>query len=434
MNRRKSILFITGLISLTAFCLLTNACKKEHAETITIEIAEPVSGYSGSFGDSITVRAIIQSEAIIQTVSIALVDADQLTVNTPLLVHPSSNKVELFETIAADNELSPSGNYYVEVRATTKNASAIGKVSIYLQGIPKKLDAVYVLSRSDSFSFTISKIDSGQLAFEKTVSGDYSGSAISSIHHCLYTAGVATGPVHCFDLEDFQENFTIQPPNPLPLTSFTTLSFSNELCFIGYRNGAIRGFDSFGRRQYDTNDDPYFIPQHITRSGDYVLAELFPAAAGQKHLAAYFYPSGVRRQLLQIDFDVQGIAPVTADESLLFTIRNNKIEIYNYSVAGNYVDLVKQGSTMELHGVLEFRPGEYLLAATQGLYHYRKNVNSLLQVDARPSQSVEYDDVHNLLYCASGSVVRILSANDFHELNVINSPDSILAVRILYNK
>ena len=121
------------------------------------------------------------------------------------------------------------------------------------------------------------------------------------------------------------------------------------------------------------------------------------------------------------------------DELILFAEKNGHVKVYNYSLINNNVNLIKDAGPLTLYQAAQISSTDYLLAAEEGVYRYNSTNNSASSVAAFSCHDIEIDEVNDLYYCSSDSSVHILSGA-FLETGVVQMTDSVLGVRVEYNK
>ena len=423
-----------NLLTVVIVILLKISCKKEVKDSITITILSPSIGYSASFGDTIHVRAFINATSVLQSVSVEITDVAANSLSDPQIVVPGVNEF-LFETdYVPFNTNATSGNFILSVSAKTQHGFNHQGVSIFLESMPILTKAIYVATASDTLSFSIWEIDSSGPVFRKTVPGDFNNLAVSSHYNSLSTSGKISGGIHYYALPDFIETFTLPPANPPPLPTFMTHYFDSERNYLGFYNGAIRSYDQNGFQQFDSGDDVFFRPTLLLRNSDYVIAEMTNTASHQNNIAAYFYPSGARRQIIGISFDIVAMFPKSNDEIFLFGMQNDHLRIYTYSIAGNNVNLVKDAGVLQLNAAVQVAGNDFLLGCDEGLFHYTYANGSNVNVASFACNFLEINSIDNVVYCASGNRLHTLAIASFASAGTIAMNDSILNVRVLYTK
>lgn len=431
---KRFLLFFTILF--VAFSLISFfSCKKENKDTLEIIISKPENGFNAKFLDTIPLKAEIRSSSIIKTVTVVLIDQNQTPVSAALSFSPGLSTFLIDDVYIPDNKYAPSGNYFLEIKATDGNTIERVTTEVFLEALPKSLEAVYFFSRSDDQSFIISRKDSSLISTVLNVTGDFLSAEISSRYNSIYTSGKNTGGLNFFSINNLSTFFSILPFNPPNPPFFTAFHFSDELIYSARYDGSIKASDQTGFLRYDTEEDPYFTALAVSKTGDYVLAELLSTNVLQERkLAAYFFPSGIRRQLLDIDFDIINMYEMTNDEKLIFAMKNGHVLIYKYSIQNNNVNLIKDAGSLNLFQVIALNSTEYLLATEQGVYHYDYSSGSNILVASFPCYSITNEEVNNQYYCLSGRDVRILNAGTYNIASTFTFSDSVVAVKTLYNK
>ncbi len=440
IRRNKKLILTNGIPPIFSFGLvfifLFNfySCKKENDNSITIKINFPAGSFQGFFNDSINVKAEITSTSIIKSVTIRITDLSYVPVTSPFVLYPGVKEFTLNTLYLIDNKTALSGDYYLEISASDGDITEYGYTTIFLNALPRKVEAYYVLTRNSNSSFNVFKSDSISLNLEKTVNGDFIGSSVDSKFGLFYTCGSITGSLNYFNTADFSDVFTLFPNSP-PTPTFITFHHSGESNFIGFYDGSIKAFDHTGFKTYETGPDPYYYSNLLYKSDDYVIAELQSTGVlNQKKIAAYFYPSGVIRQSLNVNFDIIGINDFSYDEKLVFATENGRSLIYKYSISSNNISLFKDAGSIDWQNVTFLSSTKYIISSLQGLYQYNLQTASVLKVANFQCFNSEFDFVNNLLLCQSSNEIHVLNASTFQENYSIPSPDSIIDCEVLYNK
>lgn len=431
----KRILHLLAILLVSFSLIFFTSCKKEKKETLEIIVWKPENGLNAKFLDTISVKAEIHSSSIIQTVTVVLIDQNQIPVSAALNYSPGSSTFHIDDRYIPDNKYAPSGNYFLEIKVKGSETIKRVTIEIYLEAIPKALETVYFFSKSDDQYFTVSRMDSNQINPVFNVNGDFLAAAISSRYNSIYTCGENTGGLKFFDIGSSTSFFSLLPFNPSNPPYFTSFHFSDELIYSARFDGSIKAYDQTGFLRYDTEEDPYFTALAISKTGNYVLAELLSTnVLHERKLAAYFFPSGIRRQLLDIDFDIINMYELTSDEKLIFAMKNGHLLVYKYSIQNNNVNLIKDAGLINLNHATRLSTSEYLLATAQGVFHYDYNLGSNINVATFSCIDIIYEDVNNQHYCISGNDVHVLNAGTFFPSTIYNLIDTVVAVKALYNK
>jgi hypothetical protein len=246
--------------------------------------------------------------------------------------------------------------------------------------------------------------------------------------------GKSTGSHLAVNTDDLSSSFEIPAQNPQGGPYFTSFLLYNELTFTGLFDGDIRAYDHTGHQQFNSGSNPFYVPQLLFRKNDYLFAEMISPLTGQFFLATLFYPGGITKQQLNIDFDIVSICEFSTDELLLFGNKNGNTVVYKYSISNNGATLIRDFGPRILYKSFESSPDQYLLATASGLFKYIYSNGSSFAVGSFPVYDIKSDDVSHKLYCSSANEVHLLDDVSLVEEGIIHSSDSILSVNILYNK
>lgn len=426
--------FSRNFLLLFLLSIFIFSCKKEQVPEITIEITQPADGHYAHFLDSVRVIATVKSETEIKSVSIYFVNTSGASVSSSLNFFPNSTHYKINQLCIPNDEYSPSGNYNLIVSASDGNYTKKKSVPVYLEAAKKKTKALYVFGNSGNHSFNIYEIDSTLLIFKKNVTGDFIDGYVSSRKQQLVTCCKTTGGINYFSTPDFQNLLTLPPVNPMPAPSFTSYHFYDELHYIGQYDGTIKAYDSNGFMSFYTLQNPYFESNLLLRTPNYLAAELVSVSGQSNNLTIYYYPSGIGKQFLNIDFDIISMYEFSNDELILFTVKNAHVLIYKYSLIYNSVNLIKDAGQLNLYQATQISSAEYLLSAAEGVFHFDYTTNTAYSVATFPCHDIEFDEVNNLYYCSSSFSIHRLNGSNFSEDGNIVSVDSVFGIRVLYTK
>lgn len=431
INQKWFLFFV--IVAMTFF----SACKKKDDIHPTVKINSPSSGQSFTVGDTIPVSATISDDKQITSVTVRLLNSGNIPVASSVTVPVSANSYTLNIQFIIDNLYLETGNYTIAVVASDEHTETNAFVSIHLNELPKERIGIYVLSSSNNSSFLVSKLDTANNpAPVITVTGDYSGSAIYSRNKELFTLGKITGSFNAFSLANNSLLWS-KPAVSFSLPTFQSLFFSDDLVYVSYYDGNIKGYDKNGSLKYTVQQQGFFIPDAIFKNDQYFFSEIYYPGTQLNKIGSFYLVTGVPNQERTLDIDLKNMYTLDEDRLLLFgndlISGQGQIEIYN--IIGNGTTSIHSIPSGSLNSVVQIDNTHYFISHSNGIYRYNYSLNSLVPfVSGFSAYSLEYDDLNQQLFACSESHVNVYnSVNGDFQYSVMNT-DSVMDVRILYNK
>ena len=441
-ERAKVITFITPMkINLFYFFVfllagvLVLSCKKKANNEATITFLHPSSGDIFMPGDTIHMEVIVKDDNKLASLTIKLLNAAYTPVDHQESIPMNATTYQFTFAYVIENNYLESGNYFLTISTTDGDNDINEYLPIVINGIPKTVKAVYALTQQDSANVNLNQIDStGQLLFQFSIQGDYSGSVINSRYNQLNIAGNYSGAYNQFDLPSYSNVFS-EPAYNGTSPSFQGLTFAHALTFLSYYDGRIKAFDQEGHTQFNAAQPVYYRPAALCVNDKYVFVEAYYPGPGVTRIVVLNYPSGTAKQEYTLDIDI--VSMLSRDDNDVIVFGNDGVDgkIYLYHVTSNNTNDFHTLYSNTVYSAIAIDSDRYALATSDGLYSYQVSSNNLVPVDAAvPVYSMEYNDVNGILYVNAGRKIKQYAFPDPAVLNVVTSADSILDLRVLYNK
>ncbi len=414
-----------------------SACKKNDDINPVVKINNPVSGQHFIVGDTIHVSADISDDNEITSITVRLLNLSYISVGSDYTIPVSAANYTLNIQFIIDNLNLPSGNYFIAVIATDGHSETNSFVTIYLNELQKEKKGIYIMSASNSSSFNVSKLDSSNNPIPViSITGDYSGSAIYSRNHELFTLGKITGSFNAFNLDDYSLSWT-KPAVSFSIPTFQNLFFLDDLVYVSYYDGNIKAFDKNGLVKYTVQQQGFFRPGVIYKNDQYFFSEIYYSGTDLTKIASFYLVTGVENLERTIDIDLKNICTLDQDRLLLFgnDLITGQGKIETYSISGNGTSLQHVIPTGSLSHVVQVDNSHYFISHSDGIYSFNYSLGSLIPfVSGFHAYSLEYDELNQELFACSGDQIHVYnSASGSFEYNIV-SGDSVMDVRILYNK
>lgn len=430
-NRCRTIVFAILCIA------LFSSCKKEKSIAPVIRIMSPLPGQGFNAGDTVHVSASISDDHEVTSVTIRLLNASYISCDHDEVIRTTGSTAEIRKEYVISNSYLETGNYYIAVIASDGSELTNEYVKIHITELPKVRKEVFLLSAYNNFSYTVSSLDSLNnpvMAFH--VNGDYVSSAINSVNHELLTVGSISGSFSAYDLFTNSIRWSY-PPTAFSIPTFKNLFLIKDRVYVSYYDGRIKGYDMDGAQKYEVQQQGYFIPDVIYKNDIYFFSEIYYRSSHLNKLGVFYLGTGEEKQEHTIDIDLRNMYSLDQNRLLLFgndtILGQGKIEIYD--ISGNGSILLQTLLTGLLNNVVQLDDIHYLLACTDGIYKYDYSMNSIITfVTGLPVYSLEYDEVNQELFACSGHTMHVYNAVTATPEYTVTSADSLLDVKVLYNK
>ncbi len=430
------------IFNLAAFVFLIqvlfSSCKKnEDFGSPIVTILKPSSGASFAVGDTFPIQIHISDSKQITAVGIRLLNSNYIPAGHGVSSTFSGNNTVINAQYVIDNVNLVSGNYYIAVTASNGHHETNAYTLIHINELQKVRKAIYLISSANNFSCQVLKIDSlHQPSISISIPGDYAASAIYSLGNTLFTIGKLTGNFNGYDLTSNALLFSKQSAAS-SIPTFMNLFLENDVVYVSWYNGNIKGYNKTGTQKYEVQQSGYFIPDAILKNDQYFFGELYYPTVHETRIGSFYLVSGAAKQERVIDMDLKNMFTLDNGHLLLFgndTVSGQgKIEIYNET--GNGIIQLHTVPTGLLNNVVQVDNTHYFVAHSGGIYLYNYTLNGLTPfVTGFPVYSLTYDDLDQEIFACSGNTVHVYnSSTASFQYNIANT-DSVKDVRLLFSK
>jgi len=147
-------ILLAGLIILF---ILSSSCKKEEENKLpVITVISPLENSTYNVASKIPVEAEIEDDKLIESISVVLVDENLKPVMDSKSYFPNSKSFSLLDDYHISDLSLNSGDYYMKIRANDEQSFKNEYIQIYIEGIPRFLDKVIVLTTAGNISILFS--------------------------------------------------------------------------------------------------------------------------------------------------------------------------------------------------------------------------------------------------------------------------------------
>ncbi len=399
-----------------------------------IEITSPFEGQEYFIPDTIDVQAFISGDLVLKSVKIGLVNEQFVSVAPIIYLFPESTSYDLEIEFPIPATTIETGNYYLYIMAENDNDFKNKYQRIHINGLPRVLEKIIVLTKKDVLTIEVSSIDpelNTNLLFE--INGDYASSETDSKNRQLYVAGLNTFDIQVYHLETNEIEWQKDAFPPLPVHLSDCFYFDGDL-YASYSSFFIYGFRYSGVTIFNTTLLESILPSRIMKFGDYLLADLQSKTGGFTYLATYYILTGVEKQRLQTNYKVVDFYDTDENKALVIGNQNGEGVIWLFEESSNTQIFLKNVPGKVITSV-NISQDEYLVQAENRVLFYSLKNNILTEVlEGQQFYRLRFDPLNQKIYAAGANRVFVLNYPEIKIQNAVTLPDSILNLHLFFNR
>ena len=424
-----------AVLSTIALTFLLNSCKKEEdTQDPIVTITEPTGSIQVNVFDTIIIAADISEEMKLKSVQVKIVDENLIPALPAISISVSGNIFSFIQPYPIDEIHLESGYYFIQVSASDETNTTNAYHKIYITASPKERKGFYLISAKPN-SVNVSFADNNFVISPKlSLTGDYSGSAISSYFQQLYTLGKYKGAFNAIDVKTHSVKWSvpvIQGSSPY----FTSLINYDKMSYVSFYEGRIQGYDHHQAIRFNATVAEGNFPLKSIKTANYLFSEQKEISSPKKKLVAY-YNTGAGMQECLIYYDV--VSFFEKDNNNIYVLGNDAtkafLEIYN--ITGNDTWPPYNITAGKILSAAQINSNVLLIGLDDNtVYKFQYNPIGLTPfITGINANNLVYDELNNEVIATSGnSLFKYSYATGILNLTAVHT-DSIAAVHILYNK
>ncbi len=433
----KSISILTLLIA--AIC----SCSKPDETLPDFTIDKPLENSQWAVLDTIPYQITLKSVKPIKQVKVQIVNTSQSPVTALEIFEITETSSVLQGQHVINNSQIPSGMYYFRVTAIDYDNFSVNRfVRIHISEMPLRSEAVYILSHISNNLMNIYRIDTLS-AYQQvlSVNTDYSASDICSAFGYLFLCGRYTGPLAAYDLRNdhqlvWKEDALVNPPFPW----FEGMSFDGKFVVTGYTDRRVKGFNPDGTTAFVFQLEEYlprvFLRHHDAfQQKDYLILGAAHNMGFLNMISVHFDNSYTNMQYIVTNWELMKMFSKNRDEVFMFGNQSGQGVMRIYKLSENNTSILKILPTGSVFDVVRVRPGIFIISHSVGLLMYNDTDNSLTPYGPFAGTGhLAYDETTDKIFYALNNTMKVIDFLSVNTEEVINFPDSITKIHILYNK
>jgi hypothetical protein len=428
----------SGFIIITLLLFLLVSCKREESvgPFPVIEILEPTGNLSFGYGDTVMVRASVKHEQSIDYVRIAIVNEASSPVLPVQMFYPADKEISLEAVFVFDNLLTGTGKLSINVRAGSASGLTNEWMDVNYTSASRTFESVLVVSNHQLYEHSVNEIlATGGISERFSVSGDYSGSAVSSTHHKFFKAGSVLNAMDAWDLRFNQISWSVPAISSPPLPYFTAIYSDNNEVFCASREALVSGYSAQGINTFRSKQfsNGYFTS--LIRYKSWVVAIFEPFNSSINKLVVFNYPGGTVFREIGLTGKVVSINDFGNGGLLLYINDNAQSAGYQYNFDINSLIKLKDFPQGNIRKVSMPEVRDAFLAFADGIYWYRPATASVVKIIHTVNASdLAYEPITGRLFVASDNKVEMFILPDFQAVASYTFNEPVVNIHLLYNK
>ncbi len=425
------------------FCIFLSiySCHKDSPPDYpTVIISSPYSLEYFNVPTTIHVTGSVSDAKSLTSVTVYIANSGNTPVEHSIQVPVTSNNMSISLTYSLDDIHMAGGEYYMTITASNGTNTQSAFKQIYVDALPTQRNAVYAITRN-SAGINAWKINSSfrdSLSF--TVPGDYSSSDVNSYYQQFYIAAHDSGNMNAYSVPDVAPYWSITGA----VTSspyFTNIYCKEDEEFVSYYNlGYVKAYNHYGAIQATYNILSGYFPIKTFLWQGFLFVEEKSISSSQENFWSFYEASTAAYQQAVLSGPM--VAMYGYDNNDLFVFGNNNsggayMQMYNIHT-NLFHSPISLSSYGKLLSAAQINASTYLMGFSDGkIYQYTYNPNSITPyINGITASNIRYDSINNQVITSSGKMVSEynygLSSGTF--VTSVNLPDSVMDIRILFNK
>lgn len=430
----KQIINLAQYLGIALFIVFLSCQKEKDTSHPLITYLSPPENQIFSIYDTIPIEATITDDQTISYIRTRIVDEEFNPALPAHFRHPLTSSFHLIMDYPIEDAYLKSGNYYIEIRAEDGTNFKNQYQKIFIEEIPPELEKIIAITQKDIQKLEVLEIGPDNIAtpmFE--VSGDFASSALSTRYKQLYIAGTKLTNLLAFDLETYNNDWSLNPEPPFPIHAFDCLHYDQNLyCTFEYL--MIYGYNNYGQVKLSTIISEGGIPSRPYKFRNLLLVDVQNSSAGKTYLGTYYTETGSEKQRLQINFQVVEFFEWDNEHVIIFANSSGSgvLKLYN-----PYENVISSISTLQGKIICAEKTdsNKFVIGTENQLYHfsyYPPVLNPVLP--GKIAYRLRYDTLYHHLYMSCPDYIEKIIYPEMVYQSSIMLSDSILNFHLLYNK
>jgi hypothetical protein len=419
--------------------LIVHSCRKDESlPNAEISILSPTPLTEFNIYDTILVNALVKSGADTKfTLLVQLLNDNYIPVQPNYVFDGLSTNVEFFIQYPISDSTLAGGIHNLKLQVFENIETTQIYRQIYINEIPQMLKSICIVGAKDD-QVGIKVIDENfQITKEFNVESDYSGSAVSSANGQFYIAGSTSGNLSAYNVNDFAPVWFIPGvPNPIQ-PYFTIVKTFADVCYAGFWNGQVIGFNKFGGVSYAAELNENTVPVDVFVHDVFLIKSSFLRSnESQNLIETYFVQSGVNISAQNVAFEPVGFSAPEFRRILIFANSSGQAAAFILDPTSGLINQPYESFTFpegKVISIAAINQTSTLLALENGIFVYEYE-NSLTKISDRQNISaLTFNHLNQTVFaCTENEVILMNLQGD--EVFQFDAGMPVLNIHLIFNK
>ncbi|MGB0888319.1 MAG: Ig-like domain-containing protein [Vicingaceae bacterium] len=391
-------------------CFLIGCSKDKDTTKPTVEIHSPQNGLIINGIDTIQVLATIFDDITIKSVSVSLINDNDIPVLNSISKKPDTKNYDLNVSYFFNDNQLPSGQYHLRVKADDGENVHAEYIVVNYNEPAREREGVFVVSNSASWSHFY-LLDGGYSAsLFKSIAGDYLNAEVNSATQQIVYASSKTGAVSATDIITLGSDWSIPISNSSSVPYYTGSYYHNNNLYLGRRDGFIEAFNQYGSPKFSSVGHSGFYAESMLIDDEFLITEEQSVVLNDVRLLYYPLGSGIIYKTTDVNTkDIKGI--YKKDFQTIILLANNFTntgEILWYDIVSGGITDPYNVNIGKIEASMELSAGVYLVAESGNLTILNTNsFSKTAYINGIGATNFWYDAFANELFVGSGNVLSV---------------------------
>jgi hypothetical protein len=434
MTNSTRYLTVMFLVSI----LLFSCTKDEPMPSADISILSPAPLSEYNIYDTIAVSLTVQTSAEAGvSVSLQLMNENFIPVQparTLENITVNTEQVILYPII--DSTLAD-GVFNLRIQAFGDIETTQAYRQIYINEIPRTLKSIWLVADQSEGIELMVLDETYELIENIQTESDYSGSAMSSVNGQFYLAGKNSGNLTAYNgYTQNQAWFIPAVPNPNQ-PYFTCVRAFDEVCYTGFWQGQVIGYNKYGGVVTATEFNENTIPENIFVHDVFLIKSAQRRSnADQKVIETYFVQSGARISETNLNFAPVGYTAPEFRKILIFGNKEEKAVTHLFDPTSGMISNPYEPFALPTEKIIattEISESKTVFSTENGVYIY-EYLTSLTQINnLQQATALAYNPLNQTILAVAGTevIVMNLQGSIFYQYD---AQKPLRAIHLFFNK
>ena len=425
----------TALISLAVIAL--SSCNDDEDEVPPrITVQSPFENQVFSSTDTIQAVATITDNEQITSVELEILDLEFNQVAIKQGFPASGTTFDFGQFFPINAPQLSTGDYYLAFRANDGNNVGSAFVKIKINGLPRELEGVLILTSESTQSYIYYReADESQFEIAKNFFSDAVGGGLNYRENIFATAGGTAGDAVFYEIEDYLVISSLPGFGMTGLPYFISVKYHENLqqFTVTNREGRIRVFDKNAFATLGFDGLSGYLPLDVFESEDgFFIAE--KELDGPIYALTLYSFQGLLLDNFPVSGEVKGVFDRNLNEKFVWVDDPEGLELRILNVSSQFLSLPYERPGERLLDVVRINQNTFILSTSEGLLRYNYgNGGTAVLASSSPGDQIYFDELNQLIYITEGPNCSIYSF-DGNQLDQFSFPRAIEYVGFDYNR